>query len=322
MNYVYFGKTGLRVSELCLGTMTFGKEADEQASVAIMDRALDAGINFFDTANIYNKGVTEEILGRYMGTRREGIVLASKVHFPTGDGINDRGSSRRHIVLSVEESLKRLRTDRLDILYLHHWDENTAIEESLTALNLLVNQGKVLYVGVSNFAAWQIVKALAAAERRGFAPVSVIQPMYNLLKRQAEVEILPMALSEGLAVCPYSPMGGGYLSGKYQAGESGRMTTNAMYQSRYGDPVYRDIGDRFVAYAREHGYAPAALAVAWVLNHPAITAPIVGARSVAQFNETLACLDIRLTPEQRNEVGALSIEPPPATDRSEKAALT
>ena len=153
MRYVNFGKTGIRVSEVCLGTMTFGKEANEAASVAIMNRAKEAGINFFDTADIYNKGITEEIVGRWLGPHRKDIVLASKVHFPTGPGPNEYGSSRRHIALGVEESLKRLQTDWLDILYLHHWDENTALEESLSALASLVTQGKVLYVGVSNFAA-------------------------------------------------------------------------------------------------------------------------------------------------------------------------
>jgi aryl-alcohol dehydrogenase-like predicted oxidoreductase len=301
--------------------MTFGKEADEAASKAIMDRALEVGINFFDTANVYNKGLTEEILGRWMGEKRERIVLASKAYFAIGDDVNDRGSSRRHIFQTVEQSLQRLRTDRLDILYLHHWDEHTAIEESLSALTQLVQQGKVLYVGVSNFSAWQIMKAVGVARHKGFAPVAAVQPMYNLLKRQAEVEILPMAQSEGLAVFPYSPMGGGYLSGKYQAGKAGRMDENAMYKSRYGNPVYREVSDRFVEYARTHGTAPAALAVAWVLAHPAVTAAIVGARDLDQFNETLASAEIALLAEEREEISALSVAPPPATDRSEETAM-
>ena len=321
MNYVYFARTGVRVSELCLGTMTFGKEADEATSRAIMDRAVDAGINFFDTANVYNKGLTEEIVGRWMGERRKDLVLASKAHFAVGDGPNDRGSSRRHIVLEVEKSLKRLQTDWLDILYLHHWDSNTALDESLAALDYLVRQGKILYGAVSNFSAWQIMKAVAMAERKGFAPVVAVQPMYNLLKRQAEVEILPMAQSEGLAICPYSPMAGGYLSGKYQDGEKGRMDVNAMYRSRYGKTEYRDVSDRFVAYARERGYAPSALAVAWVIAHPAVTAAIIGARDLTQFEAGLKSADIALTPEQRSEITALSIDPAPATDRSEATTM-
>jgi aryl-alcohol dehydrogenase-like predicted oxidoreductase len=320
MDYVYLAKTGVRVSELCLGTMTFGKEADEALSRAIMDRAFDAGINFFDTANIYNKGLTEEIVGRWMGKRRDDLVLASKAHFPTGDGLNDRGSSRRHVVRAVEDSLRRLQTDRLDILYLHHWDEHTALEESLAALTWLVQQGKVLYCGVSNFSAWQTMKALAIAQLRSFETPVCIQPMYNLVKRQAEVEILPMAKSEGLAVCPYSPMGGGLLSGKYQKGGTGRLRTNDMYASRYGSAHYWDTAQQFAAYAADKGLSPAALAVAWVVSHPAVTSAIIGARNLEQLNDTLGAAELKLTPEQREEISALSVAPPPATDRTETVA--
>lgn len=322
MEYRYLAKTGIRVSSLCLGTMTFGKEADEVTAAAIMHRAVEAGINFFDTANIYNKGLTEEILGRWMGTRREFIILASKVHFATGDGLNERGSSRRHILIEVEKSLRRLKTDWLDLLYLHHWDQHTAIEESLGAITTLIEQGKVHYGAVSNFAAWQVMKALAVSEARGLARIVCIQPMYNLVKRQAEVEILPMAQAEGLAVCPYSPMGGGLLSGKYRTGESGRLATNAMYRSRYGKPEYWETSERFAVFAEERGYKPGALAVAWVKSHPAVTSAIVGARDLNQFEETLSAADISLLPEERAEIAALSVEPPPATDRSETATIT
>ncbi len=321
MECVYFGKTGLRVSELCLGTMTFGKEADEPTARAIMDRAFDAGINFLDTANIYNRGASEEIIGRWMGDRREAIILATKVHFAMGERPNERGSSRRNIVLSVEKSLRRLKTEWIDLLYLHHWDDHAAIEESLAAVTFLIDQGKVLHCGVSNFAAWQVVKAIAVSERNGFAPVVCVQPMYNLLKRQAEVEILPMAQSEGLAVCPYSPMAAGFLTGKYQEGASGRLDENAVYRSRYGRPEYRGVSDRFVQYARETGHPPAALAVAWVLSHPAVTAPIVGARNLEQLEVSIASARIRLSPVQRAEISALAIEPPPATDRSETETI-
>ena len=315
MKYALLGKTGVRVSEVCLGTMTFGKEADESTSIAIMNRALEVGVNFFDTANIYNKGLTEEILGRWMGPHRNEIVLASKAHFPTGPGPNEQGSSRRHLVRAVEDSLRRLRTDRLDILYLHHWDENTDIEESLAAMNTLVEHGKVLYCGVSNFAAWQVMKALAVAQMRGYASVVCMQPMYNLVKRQAEVELLPMALSEGLAVCPYSPIAAGLLTGKYQRGESGRIRENPMYTERYRNASYMEIAADFVAYASTKGLSPAALANAWVISHPAVTAAIVGARNLEQFNDALGCVDIELTPAQRAEITALSIDPPLATDR-------
>ncbi len=315
MRYAYLGKTGVQVSEVCLGTMTFGKESDEKTSIAIMDRAVEAGINFFDTANIYNKGITEEIIGRWIRPHRDGIVLASKVHFPTGPGPNDRGSSRRHIVRAVEDCLARLQTDWLDMLYLHHWDDNTALEETLSALTALVDQGKVLYCAVSNFSAWQTMKAVAMTQANGFASIVCIQPMYNLVKRQAEVEILPMALAEGLAVCPYSPIAAGLLTGKYQKGESGRIKENAMYAERYRNPSYMETAADFVAYAGTKGFSPAALANAWVISHPAVTAAIIGARNLEQLNDALGCADIDLTPEQRAEITALSIDPPLATDR-------
>jgi aryl-alcohol dehydrogenase-like predicted oxidoreductase len=295
--------------------MTFGKEADEAASRAIMDRAFDAGINFFDTADIYNKGLTEEIVGRWMGPRRHEIVLASKVHFPTGPGPNDRGSSRRHILLETENILRRLRTDRIDLLYLHHWDDQTAIEESLAAITGLVDQGKVLYCGVSNFSAWQTMKAVAVARENRLVPVTVTQPMYNLVKRQAEVEVLPMALSEGIAVCPYSPVAAGLLTGKYRRGEGGRIKDHPMYAERYKDAQYMEIADRFVEYATKRGQSPSALATAWVISHPAVTSAIVGARNVDQLNDVLDCCNISLTPEERAEISALSINPPLATDR-------
>jgi len=318
MQYVAFGNTGIRVSPVCLGTMTFGKEADEATSFQLMDRAFDAGINFFDTANVYNKGLTEEIVGKWLKTRRETIVLASKVHFATGDGPNDRGSSRRHILMEVDKSLKRLQTDWLDVLYLHRWDPETPIEESLSALTTLVEKGKVHYCGVSNFAAWQIMKTVATADAGGLAPVACVQPMYNLVKRQAEVEILPMAASEGLAVCPYNPLAAGLLTGKYSRGEKGRLDENQMYKVRYGDPNYGEVAERFVAFANEKGKSPAALAVAWVMAQPAVTSAIIGARNLEQMNDTLGCLDIELDPEAWAEIASLSIEPPPATDRTEE----
>ncbi|HPC15018.1 MAG TPA: aldo/keto reductase [Candidatus Hydrogenedentes bacterium] len=315
MEYVFMARTGLRVSRVCLGTMTFGKEADEEVSRAIMDHAWDLGVNFFDTANIYNKGLTEEIVGRWIGDRRESLVLASKVHFPTGDGPLDRGSSRRHILIEVEKSLKRLRTDWLDILYLHHWDEHTDIGETLGAVDTLVRQGKVMYCGVSNFSAWQTMKALDCAAARNLMPIVCMQPMYNLIKRQAEVELFPLALAERVAVFPYNPLAAGVLTGKYLRGESGRLHESDMYRERYKAPVYAEVAQRFVDYAAAHGYSPAPLALAWVAGHPAVTAPILGARNMAQFTDCLKFLDLALTPEQRAEISALSIEPPLATDR-------
>lgn len=318
MEYRFLGKTGVRISPITLGTMTFGKEADEKQSRQIMSKALDIGINAFDTANIYNKGMSEEIVGRFLASCREDIFLASKVHFPVSEKPNDRGSSKLHILRSVERSLKRLNTDRIDLLYLHHWDDNTALYESLSALDLLISQGKVIYGGVSNFSAWQVTKALWISDVKGLCPIVAIQPMYNLLKRQAEVEILPMARSENLAVLVYSPQAGGLLTGKYLRGARGRLDKNEMYQKRYSHPGYEDTVKRFVAYAAEAGKTPGALAIAWTISHPAVTSAIVGATTIEQFEESMTCLDFRLSEEERAKISSLSPEPPLATDR-EKA---
>lgn len=315
MEYVLLGKTGIRVSNICLGTMTFGNESDEKTSIAIMERAAELGINFFDTANIYNKGQSEVITGKWLKPRREQFILASKVHFPAGDGPNDRGSTRRHILMSVEQSLERLDTDWLDILYLHHWDAETDLEQTLGAVTTLVEQGKVMYLGLSNFSAWQAMKTIALAANAGYAPPVCIQPMYNLVKRQAEVELFPLALWEDLAVFPYNPLAAGLLSGKYHRNESGRLRENEMYKDRYKDTQYWEIAERFVKYADEAGCSPAALALAWVASNPAVTAPIIGARNLKQMNETLTCLDIKLTADERAKISALSIEPPLPTDR-------
>jgi len=315
MDYAYLARTGIQVSRYCLGTMTFGKEADEAVSNAIMDRAAELGFNFFDTANIYNNGVSEEIVGRWLKGRRDEFVLATKVHFPAGPGVNDRGSSRRHITLSVEQSLRRLQTDWVDILYLHHWDEHTAIEQTLAALTSLVEQGKVMYVGISNFSAWQTMKAIAAAQAHGLSPIVCMQPMYNLVKRQAEVELFPLAVDQHLAVFPYNPLAAGLLTGKYHRDESGRLHESDMYRERYKNRIYWEVSERFVQYAIAGGYSPAALAMAWAASHPAVTAPIIGARNLAQMDDTMQCLSIRLSEEERAAITALSADPPLATDR-------
>lgn len=321
MNYVRLGRTGLLVSPVSLGTMTFGNESDEATSRRIMDHAFERGINFFDAAHNYNRGATEEIVGRWLGSRRGEIILTSKIFFPSGGGINDEGISRRNIIRACEKSLRRLQTDYIDLLYLHHWDEHVPVEESVAALNTLVEQGKVHCVGVSNFAAWQTMKAIGAAERRGLAPIAVTQPMYSLLKRQAEVEIFPLAEHERLGVVPYNAMGAGLLTGKYATGGTGRITETEMYRQRYQNPLYGEIAERFVSYARMRDLSPAALAVAWVMAHPQVTSALVGARNLEQFQETLTCLDIALSPEQRAEISALSVEPPTATDREPMVAM-
>lgn len=321
MEYRTLGKTGIQVSSLCFGTMSFGGPADEAKSRAMFNRCREAGINFFDTANVYNKGASEEILGRCIADCRDEIVLTSKVNFPIGQDVNARGLSRRHIMLSVEKSLKRLGTDRLDLYFVHHFDPRTPMEETLRALDDLQRQGKVLHPAVSNWSAWQIAKAQGIADKNGFARFECIQPMYNLAKRQAEVEILPMALSEQIGVISYSPLGGGLLTGKYARDRKpaqGRLVEQKNYIQRYSEPVYYDIAEKFVEHALERGVHPASLAVAWVMSHPAITAPIIGARNVEQLEPSLAASGIDMTEEWRKEISALSVEPPPATDRSEE----
>lgn len=321
MEMRFLGDTGIQVSELCFGTMSFGGIADEETSAAMFSRCREAGINFFDCANVYQKGTAERILGKLIKDCRDEVVITSKVYFPMDEDVNARGASRRHIMQAVEDSLRRLGTEYIDLYFIHRFDENTPLEVTLRALDDLVSQGKILYPAASNFAAWQIAKALGISEREGWAPFACIQPMYNLVKRQAEVEILPLAESENLAVIPYSPLGGGLLTGKYGPGkrpESGRLIENEMYQTRYGEDWYYNVADQFSDLAREHGYAPASLAVAWVSAHPAVTAPIIGARNLEQLEDSLASVEIDLTPEHYAKISELSPTPPPATDRSEE----
>ena len=326
MEHAFVAGTGIRVSRLALGTMTFGGEADRDASAAIYRRAREAGIDFFDTADIYQKGRSEEILGELIRHERDAVVLATKAYFPSvARGPNDRGSSRRHLVRSVEASLRRLGTDRVELFYLHRFDERTDLEESLRALEHLVASGKILHPAVSNFAAWQVQKALGIQRLHGWSPLVAIQPMYNLVKRLAEVELLPMAASERVAVFPYSPLGGGLLTGKYGVNDrpsTGRIVDTEVYRVRYGEPTTFEIAERFVALARDHGVEPAALAVAWVGSHPAVTAPILGARSVEQLEPALGAADVAISPSLRESISQLSPAPPPATDRSEEGLVS
>jgi aryl-alcohol dehydrogenase-like predicted oxidoreductase len=321
MQYRLLGRTGVKVSQLCLGTMSFGDTSDEAESARVFNRCLEVGINFFDCANGYARGRSEEILGKLMAGCRDDLVITSKVGFPQGDGVNDQGASRRHIFNQVETSLKRLNTDWIDVYFIHRFDKDTPIEETVRALDDLVHQGKILYPAVSNWAAWQIGDALGISACENLARVECLQPMYNLVKRQAEVEILPLAHAKQIGVIPYSPLGGGLLTGKYtttERAEQGRIVQNQMYSVRYGEAMYFEIAEKFAAHARDRGYHPATLAVAWVMTHPAITAPIIGARNVEQLEPSLAALDVDMTPEWRAEISALSYEPPPAHDRLEE----
>lgn len=318
MKFKPLGRTGVQVSELCLGTMSFGGDADETTSAALYKACRDAGINFYDCADQYNKGRSEEILGALMKGEREDLVITTKCYNPAREDINARGTSRRHVTRAVEASLKRLQTDRIDVLFLHQFDARTPIDESVRALEDMVRSGKVLYPAISNWSAWQTQKAVDLQEKNHWARLQVIQPMYNLVKRQAEVELLPMAAENGIGVIPYSPAGAGVLSGKYAGDASGRIKSNKMYAARYGEPWIYEVADKFVAFCKARGMHPVSAAVAWVGAHPAVTAPIIGARSVAQLQASLDSVKIDMTQALREEISALSRTPPPATDRLEE----
>jgi aryl-alcohol dehydrogenase-like predicted oxidoreductase len=319
----FLGKTGVKVSRVALGAMSFGGDADDAAAAAIWRAARDAGVNFIDTADVYNEGRSEQIVGRLMQGDRDELVIATKAYFPTGPGPNARGASRYHLVRAVEASLRRLATDRIDVFYLHRFDDVTDLGETLRAVEDLVRAGKILYPACSNFAAWQVAHALGMARLEGFAPLVALQPMYNLVKRTAEIELLPMAAALGLGVVPYSPTGGGLLTGKYGLGkrpDQGRLVDWKMYATRYGAAANFEIAERFCALATELGHAPATLAVAWVASHPAVTSVLVGGRDAAQIAPALAAAELVLDADTRARIAALSPEPPPATDRNEETS--
>jgi len=320
MQYKVLGNTGVKVSALCFGTMSFGKEADEAESGRMYAACRELGINFFDCANGYNAGRAEEILGRLARHERDELIITSKCFVPMGKDINARGGNRRHIALAVDASLERLGTDRLDVLFMHRWDPMVPLEETLRALEKLVADGKVIYLGASNYSAWQVAKGLGIAARNGWPRFDVMQPMYSLVKRQVESEILPLAREEKLGVITYSPVGGGVLSGKYGPGkrpDSGRIVENPQYTSRYREEWVYETAAAFTQFANERGVHPVSLAVAWVAANPDVTCPIVGARSLEQLTPSLESLQVEMTAPLHAEIAALSRTPPPATDRLE-----
>lgn len=321
MKYKTLGRTGMQVSSLCMGTMTFGREADEAVCGLIYKRCRDLGINFFDSANIYAEGKSEEILGRLIRGCRDEVIITSKFFGKMGPDINARGCSRRNLMISIEASLRRLQTDRIELYYIHSFDPTVAMEETLRGLDDLVRQGKILYPAVSNYAAWQISKALGICDRMGFARFACIQPMYSLVKRQAEVELFPMAETEQLGVTTYSPLGGGLLTGKYRGGakpSAGRLTVSKYYHARFDEKEYHETAERFMDFCKTRGLQGPAAAIAWVAAHPAVTAPIIGARNMEQLEAALASLEVKMTPELRAEISALSRTPPLATDRRDE----
>ena len=297
MDFTNLGRTGLTVSRLCLGTMNFGPKTSEEDSHAIMDRALEHQINFFDTANVYGwklgEGITENILGTWFargGGRRDQVVLATKVYGRMGEWPNNRGLSARHIIQACDESLRRMQTDWIDLYQMHHIDRSTPWDEIWQAMELLVQQGKVLYVGSSNFAGWHIARANEAAKARHFLGLVSEQSLYNLIDRTLELEVIPACEAYGLGLVPWSPLKGGVLGGNHRDAShrrKGEMQQRAI--EKYGAQL-----DRFVAFCKELGAAPADVALAWVMSNPVVTTPIVGPRTMAHLEGALAALEVKL----------------------------
>ena len=299
MNYVRLGRTALRVSRLCLGTMNFGPLTSEADSHAIMDKALDLGINFFDTANVYGwktgEGVTEQIVGRWLagaGGRRQRIVLATKVFGRMGDGPNERGLSTYHIKRACEDSLRRLQTDHIDLYQMHHIDRDAPWDELWQAMGQLVREGKILYVGSSNFAAWNIAQANCLAAQRHFLGLVSEQSLYNLNARTIELEVIPACQAFGLGLIPWSPLGGGLLGGILRKIAEGRRASERIQKAL---EKQRPKLESYEALCRELGEQPADVAVAWLLHNPAVTAPIIGPRTMAQFTGSLRALELKLS---------------------------
>jgi aryl-alcohol dehydrogenase-like predicted oxidoreductase len=320
MEHVRLGRTGLQVSQLCLGTMTFGLQCDEPTSFAILDKAADGGIDFLDTADAYplggeleTKGRTEEILGRWLKGKRDRFIVATKCFGQTGPAPFDQGNSRKHIMSAVEASLRRLQTDYLDLYQLHNYDPLTPIDESLSALDDLVRQGKVRYVGCSNFLTYRLVRAIGRSEALGLARFDSVQPRYNLLFRQIEREMLPFCEEEGVGVIPYNPIAGGLLSGKHvrDAGptEGSRFTLGnaaANYQDRYWHDREFDTVEQLQGVAAEAELPLVTLSVAWVLAQQAITAPIIGASRPDQLDASLAAAEVTLEPDLLQKLDELT----------------
>lgn len=303
---------GTPASRLAFGTMQFGGSADEIAARTMFDACVGAGINHFDTAYVYNDGESEGVLGALLDDRRDSMIIATKVAY-TG------GGSKENIQNSFVISRNRLNLDVVDVLYMHRFDPDTDLHESMEAMAELKTRGLIRYVGVSNFAAWQVVKAIRIAAKFDLT-VDILQPMYNLVKRQAEVEILPMCADQGVACAPYSPLGGGLLTGKYSAGGAGRLTEDDRYAARYGLDWMHQAAVGLGEIAADVGVDAATLAVAWAAAHPMGPTPIISARSAEQLTPSLAALSYKMSPELYARLAALSPTPPPATDRIEEQA--
>lgn len=311
MEYRRLGHSGLMVAELCFGCMTFGwGTEDENEARTMVDRYLEAGGNFLDTADVYTDGISEEMTGRIIKGRRHEIVVATKVYFPMGQGPNDRGASRRHIIQACEASLRRLDTDFIDVYYIHAWHANTPIEETMSALSDLVHQGKVRYLAASNFAARQIVKSLWVSDANGFERFIALQPEYSLVERTIEYEVLPACIEEELGVLPWSPLAGGFLTGKYQRGEEPRAGHRLASMQAHWRKYNRDRNWETLAVvetvARESGKTPAQVALRWLLQQPGVTSPVLGARTMEQLLDNLGAIGWTLTPDQLQRLDDVS----------------
>jgi aryl-alcohol dehydrogenase-like predicted oxidoreductase len=322
MQHIRFGRTGLQVSRLCLGTMTFGLQCDEGTSHAILDAAADQGITFLDTADVYplggtveTVGRTEEILGRWLRGKRDKFIVATKCAGAVGPAPWQRGTSRKHVLSAIDASLARLGTDYVDLYQAHHFDAGTPMDETIEAFDAVVKSGKARYVGVSNYPAYRVARALGRSEALGLTRLASVQPRYNLLFRQIERELLPLCAEEGLAVIPYNPLAGGLLTGKHtrtappSAGSRFTLgTAAATYTQRYWHEREFVTLEAVVALAKDHGLDPATLAVAWVLAHPAVTAPLVGASRPEQLQASVAAVDLTLDPALKARLDELTHE--------------
>ena len=320
MQQVRFGPTGLQVSRLCLGTMTFGLQCDEKTSFAILEAAAAQGVTFLDTADAYplggkleDAGRTEEILGKWLKGRREQFVVATKCSGKMGAAPWQQGTSRKHVLHAIDASLKRLGTDYVDLYQVHHFDAGTPVDETVEAFDAVVKSGKARYVGVSNYHAYRVARSLGRAEALGLTKLASVQPRYNLLFRQLERELLPLCAEEGLAVIPYKPLAGGLLTGKHKRAapppEGSRFTLGAagkMYAERYWQEREFATVDELVGLAKAAGVEPATLAVAWVLAHPAVTSPLIGASRPEQLKASIAAAEYRLDPKLKQTLDQLS----------------
>ena len=321
MQYRFMGRTGLRVSELCLGTQTFGWGADEPTAHALADRFVEAGGNFFDSSNTYNQGQAEAILGHWLKRRgsRSQLVVATKVFFPAGEGPNDTGLSRKHIFDQIDASLHRLQTDYVDLYQMHCWDASTPLEETLRALDDLVRVGKVRYIGASNYTPSQLTRATMLSLMNGWARFDCLQPEYSLLVRSTEWELLPLCRSEGIGVICWSPLAGGWLSGKYRRGQTPPPESRVGRADRWDDlPEQREsdrtwqIVDALIEVGQTRGATPAQVALNWLLQQPGVTAPILGARTLEQLEDNLGSVGWALSADEMAELNAASEIPLPS----------